>query len=595
MSQPRTPGITLVANRPRRVLGALFVIFLMVVTSLPGAPVAIASHPTPSEAASTQPQDTSTATPTPTPTEEELKLQQEKAILDLKKGIEADKQAIADSQKAQLDAKYPKPTTSPLAGTTTISDGAVIESQIVSYFSMANSANRIINGIRTHMSSGSQLPKVRIDRLAIYNEKDINLYLSYKVANSQISSLQGQFCRVLASSDIAEACATPAATPACPGSAEVKATPTPENVNAKSLPLAGTIATSFLGAFVDFTALLRTNVDVKGMSFDIDEGPLVAEVFRAARRPQGGLGANVTLYYPYVFPPDLDPSSPSALLKRLEDLHTLRIRAGKLVSDLEKTSEAVEKSKTKIKQLKAEIKKLSQQQFDEETAINNLFRANFCPRLATEQLDVLEKVRKVIRQNACPRMPSAKREDMLELAEDLKQIRADLLDAGDALTEEQANLATLTREFDGLKNKLGAEFKPVGDIADALAQLKAFNSQFDNLVKSLIEVDAASGANPLTNYIKVENLMGALPFCGSYWLQLKILKAGGNNRIKTNLITDIFTGGNRISHSGGVIVQYHLFDAYGRSVASDTITQYTNYIKANKVKDLPRNEVDEAP
>jgi hypothetical protein len=249
---------------------------VLVFASLPGAPFAIASHPTPPEAASPQPQDSSTPTPTPTPTEEELKLQQEKATLDLKKDIEADKQAIAESQKAQLDAKFPKPTTSPLTGTTTISDGAVIESQIVSYFSMAHSANRIIDGINTHIS-GTQLPKLQIERLAIYNEKDINLYLSYKVANSQIRSLQGQFCRVLASSDIAEACATPAPTPACPGLAEVKATPTPETVHTKSLPLVGTIATSFLGAFVDFTALLRTNVDIKGMSFDIDEGPLVAE------------------------------------------------------------------------------------------------------------------------------------------------------------------------------------------------------------------------------------------------------------------------------------------------------------------------------
>ena len=73
---------------------------------------------------------------------------------------------------------------------------------------------------------------------------------------------------------------------------------------------------------------------------------------------------------------------------------------------------------------------------------------------------------------------------------------------------------------------------------------------------------------------------------GSYWLLLKVINAGGNNRIKTNLLVDIFTGGNRISHSGGVIIQYQLFDRSGQSVESGTVSDYTDYIKANKVSDL---------
>jgi hypothetical protein len=359
-------------------------------------------------------------------------------------------------------------------------------------------------------------------------------------------------------------------------------------------PIAGlSIAQSFLGAFVDFTALLRTNVDIKGMSFDIDEGPLVAEVFRAARRPSGLSGAN--LYYPYVFPPDLNPASMSALLDRLEKVHKLRIKAGKLVSDLEKASADIDESKATIKQLKSAQKTLTNQEAQTEAAINNLFRANYCAQLAGQNIDVLEKVSKVINHHACPHMSAEKREFMLDLAEKVKDLRAKLLHVKSDLDEETANLGDLEAKLEKLKDELSSDFKPEGTLDDALAQLKAFNAQFDSLVKSIIEVDAASGANPLTNYIRVENLMGALPLCGSYWLQLKVLKAGGNNRIKTNLITDIFTAGNRVSHSGGVIVQYHLFDAYGRSVASDTITEYTNYIKANKVKDLPTREVDDVP
>src|SRR5258708_5920641 len=66
-------------------------------------------------------------TPTPTPDSEEVqKLKEQKAQLDLRKGI-------AEDEKAIRDAKFPNPTTTPLAGTTTINDGAVIEGQIIAH------------------------------------------------------------------------------------------------------------------------------------------------------------------------------------------------------------------------------------------------------------------------------------------------------------------------------------------------------------------------------------------------------------------------------------------------------------------------------
>lgn len=76
--------------------------------------------------------------------------------------------------------------------------------------------------------------------------------------------------------------------------------------------------------------------------------------------------------------------------------------------------------------------------------------------------------------------------------------------------------------------------------------------------------------------------------CKGYWLQLKVLRAGGNNRIKTNLIVDVFAGGNRLSHSGGTVVQYNFFNRSGRSFLSDTLTVYTDYIKSSRVKNLPK-------
>src|SRR5713101_1410172 len=105
-------------------------------------------------------------TPTPTPKSEEVqKLEEQKAQLDLRKGI-------AEDEKAIRDAKFPKPDTKALEGKTEINDNAVIESQMVAYVSMARAANKIINAIKA----------TKIENLAIYNERDLNLLTSYKVS-----------------------------------------------------------------------------------------------------------------------------------------------------------------------------------------------------------------------------------------------------------------------------------------------------------------------------------------------------------------------------------------------------------------------------
>jgi hypothetical protein len=67
-------------------------------------------------------------------------------------------------------------------------------------------------------------------------------------------------------------------------------------------------------------------------------------------------------------------------------------------------------------------------------------------------------------------------------------------------------------------------------------------------------------------------------------LELKVINAVGNNRIKTNLIVDIFRGGNRVSHSGGVIAQYNLFKPSGQSIVSGVASVYTKYIDAGKIR-----------
>lgn len=534
------------------------------------------------------------ATPSPspsaTPDEEKRRIELETAEALLQKTraeakkIEADTakteadtaKALTDANKAAQDLAYPDPTSSPLEGKTTI-EGAVIESQMISYASVARAANRIIDSIKGYSESQ------RIKNLAIYNERDINLLLSYKTGKNQVDIIRQGYCRLLTTAVTGERC------------------PAGVDVGAKGrsiLPLQ--IAQSFLGAFVDMTSLLRTNVEIKGQTFVVDEGPLVAEVFRAARRPSGfGLPGTVRLFYPHVFPPNINPNSGSPMLAELERLRELRVAAEKLVTDVAETQKKITEGEANIKQLTGQIEGLPRRIGDSVLVAGNLIKAH-CPALVgdvdtilalpqkpTQAAPMLLLIDSVV-AGACPAMTVERREVLLSLRATISDQKNSFEKATADLPKAQAEQEKLEDQLEALKGKLS----PKSDAGDALAQLKALNAQFDNFVKVMTQVDAATGSNPLTNFIRTESLLSALPAEGSYWLQLKVINAGGNNRVKTNLIVDIFTGGNRVSHSGGAIVLYHLFDSNGRSVASDSIADYTNYIKADKVRDLTNSKPD---
>lgn len=464
-------------------------------------------------------------TPTPTPDSDEVKrLKEEKTQVELERDI-------AVAEKAKLDASFPKPTTSPLAGETKISDGAVIESEMVSYLSMAYAANRIVEQLKG--AKDAHGTSLTIENLAIYNKADIDLLLNYKATTAQLKILRQEFCKLV---------------PDAPQCGKIRI------ATRSTAPLG--IVGSFLGAFVDLTALLRTNVTIQGNTFDISEAALVSEVFRASRA-SGGLPANPNLYYPAAFPPT-DPSlQTSELLLILEDLHDLKARVLRAVHDLEEREKDIAKTKSAIDKLKALIDGSPDQIKD-----------------ARAELDRLLKVQKELAQKHQP-VPFDKLERIEELQVSIPKMQQDLADAPEKKAKAEAKLQQL------LKGQTEDE------IQDLISRMKLVNDRFDQLVATLIKVDSATGINSLTAYIRAENLTAVMKDPNSYWLQLAVVKAGGNNRIKTNLVVDIFTGGSRLSHSGGVVVQYNLYGLTGKSLASDTFTEYTGYIKAGKIKQLP--------
>ena len=486
--------------------------------------------------------------PSPTPDEEKDRLQRAADLAKLKQDKAEADQKTAEARKAELEAKFPKPSTSPLEGKTTI-EGAVIESQMISYVSLAKAADRIFVAIRPELVGGGSL--------AIYNEQDINLMLSYQLANSQITELVNEgYCKILTPAATNKLCPGPSPSPSPSPGPTIEAAP---GGAAAVLP----IAQSFLGAFVDMTGLLRTNVDIKGQTFTIDEAPLAAEIFRSARgelaiskptanskptpSPQPRI-SKLILYYPYVFAPNVHTNRDSEILKRLEEVHKVHGNALQIIDSIEKDSKQIEKAEGDIKELNnaigVELPKANREAI---TLAGIVIQAN-CRRLSSEvefnktlpeaqrgpdMVRLIDKANRI-----CPRMDVDKGAQMLGLKSTIIEIASDLGDANTELRDVKNKKKAAEDDLRDQLGKLKLDIKPSptpaqlkvlkDDATAAIAQLKAVNAQFDRLVTSLIEPQAGS-LNPLTNYIRTERLASALLTEDpqkSFWLLVKVINAG---------------------------------------------------------------------
>jgi hypothetical protein len=141
------------------------------------------------------------------------------------------------------------------------------------------------------------------------------------------------------------------------------------------------------------------------------------------------------------------------------------------------------------------------------------------------------------------------------------------------------------------------------ELTQFVAPYKSLTAQIDSLVKQLILDDDTKNSNTLTDYIRLESTHPLVETYTEaekseqnnktdkpvYWLEVKAIEAGGSTRIKSRSIIEVFTGGNRVAHSGGSIVMYNLYDKTGKSVLSDTIVNYLDYKKAKSIASVTCN------
>jgi hypothetical protein len=83
-------------------------------------------------------------------------------------------------------------------------------------------------------------------------------------------------------------------------------------------------------------------------------------------------------------------------------------------------------------------------------------------------------------------------------------------------------------------------------------------------------------------FIKSEDIERIMGNEESYWIEVKSIVAGGNNRTRKNLIW--FFLGPRVDHSGGVIAEYTIYDHTGEVVTSDKIAYYEGYKRPKQIE-----------
>ncbi|MEP6705912.1 MAG: hypothetical protein ABJC05_00250 [Pyrinomonadaceae bacterium] len=299
---------------------------------------------------------------------------------------------------------------------------------------------------------------------------------------------------------------------------------------------------NLIKSFIDLTSLFRTDTKITGKSVTIDDSALVAEVFRVLKEKS----ANTNLYYPKVFPPRIDPNGQSTTIQLVGLLFIYKSEADRLIKNQTGVQEGLTTS------IKADVKEKGQ--LDTDLAQVKVLKQELDNLYAAMRA---EKVR-LFRQKLW--------EEIVEVQSKLSKFRP------------QAELEARISVLKGRINLVLAQIDAIDSSIEPLAEL---NTRFQKFVDEFVKVDG-SGVNALALFIRSEDITGAMPDPDSYWLEIKSVAAGGNNRTRKNLIW--FFSGARVDHSGGVIIEYTLYDRTGAVVVSDKLSHYEGYVRPKRIR-----------
>lgn len=470
-----------------------------------------------------------TATPAPSPSAiekeiERLKKEKEKAELE---------KAIRDSQ--------PQPSSTPLEGKTTVDENVIIETQMVTYKALSDVAERIGSEIQAGFPSAKSI--------AIYDADELQNLKHYRAASpvleGRIESLKQRYSDIFAEISMhPELQALTVQTETSKTSNNLIKSTTSSNVNTLTATTGVTTAAGgavmALKAFADLLALMRTDTEIKGKSVTVEESAMVAETFRALRNK---FKNQIKLYYPSVVAPEADfEGCPVGSTRKF--CSPILSSLGALYA---KKEEAEKKLLNKFFDISSEFEKMTRKKTGAAEEITAL----------SKQIDDLNLDRlKQELKKPWTRVQISKFEMFIKALEVRKAA------AVSAKTEAAARLETLAKQ----KNLLEA--------------LQTANQQADEMVAALAKPDD-KGKSQLANFLRAENMNQALGNDG-LWLEFRAISAGGNNRTRKNLFR--YFSGAKLDHSGGVIIEWALYDRNGVSVESNKDSSYPGYFAPKEIR-----------
>jgi hypothetical protein len=494
-------------------------------------------------------------TATPTPTDEELRLQEQKRLLELQRDIEQAKKAIRDAQPQP--AAPPTPSATPLAGDTTL-ENVKLESEMVAYKAMSTAADRISDELRHRM--GQTAPNVPRPTLAIYDAQVIKDWRFYQALfpafEGQVKDIVNRYTTLMCLNEQINAeLSDEFKKRFCGGGRVPLIFEADKSVDDKmaaigpaALQSALGAGTSLLKSFIDLTALFRSDTKITGHAFTVDESALIAELFGALRNKYG---QQINLYYPEVFHPRLTRPAgggpgESDTITTVGTLFLAKIEADNVIDRLGKKradkNRAIKPTLDRLAALNAELGKVK--------ALNAEL-SNLRAALAAEHDPAIRG----------------------RIAKEIAEVRAtrDRLEAQSVL---EAAVAAGKAEIKDVQ----AEIEKIDENVKSLTEL---NKRFQTFADDFIKVDA-SGVNALALFVRAEDIQKVMKGDHSYWLEIKSVSAGGNNRVRKNLLRH-FTGA-KLDHSGGVIIEYALYNKEGGVVTADKLSIYEGYVEPKRIR-----------
>jgi hypothetical protein len=146
--------------------------------------------------------------------------------------------------------------------------------------------------------------------------------------------------------------------------------------------------------------------------------------------------------------------------------------------------------------------------------------------------------------------------------------------------------ANIDATFTALKTELGLIVSPAA-LETNTATTTTTSAPPNTTVVEKVEKSPAVPKSPTNitfwDYMRTEVILNSMQANGIYWLKIKNAKSGGNLRIKSSPLIDIFRGGSSIRFSGGSIAYYYVFDNDGKIVDSSVVKSYVKYTRSSRL------------